>query len=991
MWNNLLYKTISRRFLIVKKTAIKSLSVLLCFLIIGSAFSGLFAYAAEGDHVSGSFTYTLDESNMATIKKLDSAVTGSVIIPQTIDGYPVIAIGESAFKNCTLITQLTFYPSIKSVKASFKDLTALERCYFVGELAQWCSVDFSGADCNPYSVTDKVYIDGRIITGINPSDIAGAERIGRYAFAGCSGLNYVELPGSVKTLDTGCFYNCENLTYILLEGVETINSSAFGNCNGIKEIQLPASVSSVADGAFSHCKNIEHIGVDEHNPVIKACGDCLIKDDTLILGCKNSVIPADMGIKTIASLAFSDCVGLERIDIPEGVVSIGTYSFWYETTTIELYRLSKDRGAFLNCVNLREVNLPESLTYICGGSFRGCSSLKEITLPKNLKHIGYAAFANCTSLETFIYNAESVERVNTSSSGFFDSVFENDSLLKNLVFGKAVRVIPKTLFNDLASVDTITLYNTVETIDDKSFDGTDKYSKINFYGTPEEWLEKYNKYFDSTSYVRDIYYLAGTCEKTDDPTDVTVRYEYGTFGTPNDSELNLVVEDINANDSRFSSFKAIIDGNQYALYAIHMTDNDNNDMQPVEENQVNIKIPVPAGVSINAYSSVYIHHRKADGTTERKKYSTGDLLIEDGYFIFDVGSFSEFAICVDDGGEHVDSDGDHICDICSESLTYSAKLIIDGKTYDIIYHYGDTVIENLPEVPEKAGYTGEWEYTVNGSDLDIKPVYTPITYYATFVADGIQVGDKIPFTVEDKSITEPAVPEKEGHSGKWSAYTLAACDITVTAVYEESHSHTYSSQITKKPSCTEKGERTFTCSCGDSYKEEISALGHSFTNYKYNNDATTEKDGTETAKCDRCDATDTRTAAGTRLKPDSPVNPTAGAKINVAGTATLSYRTKVTVRATASNLDRGYSLVLVVNGKEYRGNNVEVSSDEFELKSDVNYYVKIVDSGDQIQKDASGNELRKVGTIKCNAGFFQKIIAFFQGLFNALPEKKVQP
>ena len=37
------------------------------------------------------------------------------------------------------------------------------------------------------------------------------------------------------------------------------------------------------------------------------------------------------------------------------------------------------------------------------------------------------------------------------------------------------------------------------------------------------------------------------------------------------------------------------------------------------------------------------------------------------------------------------------------------------------------------------------------------------------------------------------------------------------------------------------------------------------TNYVYNNDATYEKDGTETAKCDRCDATDTRRKEGTKL------------------------------------------------------------------------------------------------------------------------------
>jgi len=41
---------------------------------------------------------------------------------------------------------------------------------------------------------------------------------------------------------------------------------------------------------------------------------------------------------------------------------------------------------------------------------------------------------------------------------------------------------------------------------------------------------------------------------------------------------------------------------------------------------------------------------------------------------------------------------------------------------------------------------------------------------------------------------------------------------------------------------------------------------HNFTNYIYNNDAKCGVDGTETAECDRCDATDTRTAVGTALE-----------------------------------------------------------------------------------------------------------------------------
>lgn len=48
--------------------------------------------------------------------------------------------------------------------------------------------------------------------------------------------------------------------------------------------------------------------------------------------------------------------------------------------------------------------------------------------------------------------------------------------------------------------------------------------------------------------------------------------------------------------------------------------------------------------------------------------------------------------------------------------------------------------------------------------------------------------------------------------------------------------------------------------CRSLVSKQVSGTGsHSFTNYVPNNDATCTKDGTETAKCDHCDATDTQT------------------------------------------------------------------------------------------------------------------------------------
>ncbi|MCH5339365.1 MAG: sigma-70 family RNA polymerase sigma factor, partial [Acetatifactor sp.] len=81
---------------------------------------------------------------------------------------------------------------------------------------------------------------------------------------------------------------------------------------------------------------------------------------------------------------------------------------------------------------------------------------------------------------------------------------------------------------------------------------------------------------------------------------------------------------------------------------------------------------------------------------------------------------------------------------------------------------------------------------------------------------------------------------------------------------EASHEHNYTEEITVEATCETDGEKTFTCECGDSYTEVIKATGHIF-NYVYNEDATYLADGTETATCENCDETDTRTAEGTML------------------------------------------------------------------------------------------------------------------------------
>lgn len=94
------------------------------------------------------------------------------------------------------------------------------------------------------------------------------------------------------------------------------------------------------------------------------------------------------------------------------------------------------------------------------------------------------------------------------------------------------------------------------------------------------------------------------------------------------------------------------------------------------------------------------------------------------------------------------------------------------------------------------------------------------------------------------------------------------CDVCGAAIEGTvpTKDHNYVSVITA-PSCTSDGYTTHTCSvCGYTITDSaVTALGHSFTNYVSNGDATCTADGTKTAKCDRCDVTDTVTDENTKL------------------------------------------------------------------------------------------------------------------------------
>ena len=86
-------------------------------------------------------------------------------------------------------------------------------------------------------------------------------------------------------------------------------------------------------------------------------------------------------------------------------------------------------------------------------------------------------------------------------------------------------------------------------------------------------------------------------------------------------------------------------------------------------------------------------------------------------------------------------------------------------------------------------------------------------------------------------------------------YTCTRCSSSYTEsiakLPEEQHTHNYTGSITKEATCTEAGVRSYTCSCGDSYTENIPATGHSYVS-KVTKAATTTEEGIMTYTCSKC-------------------------------------------------------------------------------------------------------------------------------------------
>ncbi|MGN1231443.1 MAG: leucine-rich repeat domain-containing protein [Anaerotignum sp.] len=171
--------------------------------------------------------YKLEEKGAVITKVWGRAA--EIRIPETIDGVPVVAIGERAF--------------------------AVKEEAPLAEPADELEADLSFAETG-----EEPAAEGQALRRVFLPD--SIETIGDYAFSGCSALERMHLPTKLTAISQRMFDGCGALEQLTLPaGLRSIGDYAFYGCGSLKRLHLPEGVQRIGKYAFYNCRKMEEINI----------------------------------------------------------------------------------------------------------------------------------------------------------------------------------------------------------------------------------------------------------------------------------------------------------------------------------------------------------------------------------------------------------------------------------------------------------------------------------------------------------------------------------------------------------------------------------------------------------------------------------------------------------------------------------------------------------------------------------------------------------
>lgn len=228
----------------------------------------------------------------------------TVILPSTINSWPVTKIGEDAFQDNTTITSVTIPASVTEIGSNaFAGCTNLTSVNYAGD---WSNLTIQSGNPAVQDAANAPLFDFEFIPPDNTAVI-----VTNYKYNGAAAD--VTIPSRyqgkpVTTIGHAAFFNSAVTSVTIPDSVTSISDEAFINCPKLTNISIPNSVTYIGFSAFSSCTSLKSITLPSSLSFISGA---------LFLGCSQlTTIHIPVSVTSIGNNAFADCPSLMTVTYP---------------------------------------------------------------------------------------------------------------------------------------------------------------------------------------------------------------------------------------------------------------------------------------------------------------------------------------------------------------------------------------------------------------------------------------------------------------------------------------------------------------------------------------------------------------------------------------------------------------------------------------------------------------------------------------------------
>ncbi len=237
--------------------------------------------------------------------------------------------------------------------------------------------------------------------------------IGFMAFWGCMMLKHVTLPSRLKVIPPGCFQDCALSEISFPDGLEEIGEMAFRatyypsghikrSDQSFTKIDVPDSVKKIGNSAFSGCLKLKEINLPDE---LERMGRNVFYETAWLEALPDGLVT----LEGVLCGYKGDIEEGAKISIPHGIKYIASGAFSNEKNLAEIVIPNGVKfigeSIFSACESLKKIELPADLTVIPYRTFYSCKSLVHIDIPSGVTEIGENAFTFCSALKEIVLPA----------------------------------------------------------------------------------------------------------------------------------------------------------------------------------------------------------------------------------------------------------------------------------------------------------------------------------------------------------------------------------------------------------------------------------------------------------------------------------------------------------------------------------------------------------------------------------------------------------